>query len=107
MEKQKGFTLIEVILSLAIIGIVSIAILTGLNTSLQNIVRAGNRTEAVEISEKVIFNETDTVEKQYTVTITIGSESLTVENMTINEIKGSAVIDGSSGDSVEIITHRR
>lgn len=47
MKNNRGLTLIEVIVSLAIIGIMSIAVLTIFNTGLKNIVSAGDRTEEV------------------------------------------------------------
>lgn len=54
MDNKKGLTLIEVILTIAIIGILSIPIFTIFNSGLNNIVKAGNRTESVvETKEKI------------------------------------------------------
>lgn len=47
MKKDKGFTFIEIVISMAIIGILAIVFLTVFNTSLVNIMRAGVRTKAV------------------------------------------------------------
>lgn len=51
MKVKDGFTLIEVIVSIAIMGIVAISMLTVFNAGLVNIIRAGNRTEAVYDAE--------------------------------------------------------
>ena len=51
MKKNDGFTLIEVIISVAIIGILSMSFMSVFNTSIVNIVRAGNRTIGVDLAE--------------------------------------------------------
>lgn len=47
MRKRKGITLIELIISVAILGIISVGILGIFDQSLINILRAGKRTEIV------------------------------------------------------------
>lgn len=47
MKSRNGLTLIEVIVTIAIIGIISIPLSNAFNTGLKNIVRAGDRTEAM------------------------------------------------------------
>jgi prepilin-type N-terminal cleavage/methylation domain-containing protein len=54
MRNNKGFTLIEVIISIAIVGIISIPILGIFGTGIKNIVRAGERTEDVFVEQKII-----------------------------------------------------
>lgn len=69
MKKRKGVTLIEIIISLAIIGIIVIVILNMFNFSIANIFRSGIRTKSIaevrdEIDEKIseIQGTTDGVE---------------------------------------------
>lgn len=47
MKKRKGITLIEIIVSIAVIGVLVIPIFTIFNSGLMNILRAGTRTEVV------------------------------------------------------------
>jgi len=47
MTKRKGVTLIELVVSLALIGIIAVSTLTIFDTGLSNIFRAGSRTKAV------------------------------------------------------------
>jgi Tfp pilus assembly major pilin PilA len=47
MKKNKGFYIIEIIISLAVIGIIAVVFLSIFSTGLVNIVRAGVRTKAV------------------------------------------------------------
>lgn len=47
MRKRKGITLIELIISIAILGIISVVILGIFDQGLSNILRAGRRTETV------------------------------------------------------------
>lgn len=56
MENKKGLTLIEVIVTIAIIGIISIPIFTIFNSGLNNIVKAGHRTDSVVDIQKEIDN---------------------------------------------------
>lgn len=56
MKNYKGLTLIEVILSIAIIGIISISLLPIFNIGLKNIVNAGSRTKNVYEAQTSINN---------------------------------------------------
>lgn len=47
MSFRKGVTLIEVVVSLALIGIIAVSMLTIFDTGLMNIYRAGSRTKSV------------------------------------------------------------
>lgn len=55
--KNKGFTLIEVIVSLAIIGIIAVGMLTIFNTGLVNIVSAGERASATNLAELNLYED--------------------------------------------------
>lgn len=62
MRIRNGLTLIEVILTIAIMGIIALPILTIFNSGIKNIVNAGKRTEDVfiqkeSIDSKIIANE--------------------------------------------------
>lgn len=64
MKSKKGLTLIELIVSLAIAGIIAISMLSLFNTSIINIIRAGDRTEEVykkkeDIDKTVTFVPSD------------------------------------------------
>ena len=106
MKDRKGFTLIEVIISIAILGIVAVSTLTIFDLGLRNIVRAGVRTQTVydaednlEIAPQIVTYEELTV-----VLPTLdGDESIVVEG---SHVKGEAVTNnGYSSVSVEIDTY--
>lgn len=63
MKNKRGFTLIEVILSIAILGMIAIFVVTIFGSSLKNISGSGKRTEEVfELESKIneeISNEDD------------------------------------------------
>lgn len=70
MKNKKGFTLIEVILSIALIALIAVTILGIFGTGVRNIVRAGNRTEAVFQEQESIdstINSYDSIEGEDTV----------------------------------------
>lgn len=65
MKQRKGLTLIEVIITIAIISIMAVVILSIFNTSIISIFKSGNRTDKVfevkkEIDQKIIDNESNT-----------------------------------------------
>lgn len=53
-KRKKGFTLIELIVSIAILGIMAVAFLTMFFNGYTNIISAGNRTRAVKVAETLI-----------------------------------------------------
>ena len=65
MGNRKGFTIIELVLSIGIIGIIAVSFLSIFGTGFSNIVRAGVRTKAVNTAESEfhdnpeIINEDD------------------------------------------------
>ena len=65
MKNNKGLTLIEIVITIAIISIMTIAVLTMFNISITNISKSGNRTERVlrmkeEVDEEIINNKEKT-----------------------------------------------
>jgi len=98
---RKGFTLIELILSIAIIGMIAVAVLPAFNTSIINIVRAGNRTRSVTIAEENISLVENPIPFQYDVTLPGG----TIKGVNGTMVTGVATIEGSSGDEVGIFSY--
>ena len=106
MQPSKGFTLIELILSIAILGMIAVALLPALNTSLRNIVSAGNRTIAVEnaideINERTNITNFD-VEVELPLPSGVGTEKIMIVG---DKISGFATITGSSGKNVSIFVY--
>lgn len=98
MKIKKGLTLIEVIISLAILGIVAVVFLTIFNSGNKNILRAGKRTEDIlSIQEKVdnrIKNDVSGGKKV----------KVTIPNVILNrEIKGR-MINVKGDNKIEITT---
>lgn len=97
MKKRQGLTLIEIILSISLLGIIALVILTIFNTGTKNIIKAGDRTEDVltiqdQIDEK-IRNHTDEGESIITISIPEIGEK---------EIQGSFIRERVDG--IEITT---
>lgn len=83
MKKRKALTLIEVVLSMAIISIMIVAVLGVFNISITNIFKSGQRTEDVlkskeYIDEQIKINEDKTAGKD-NVTISIGDFKTDIE----------------------------
>ncbi|MST99873.1 type II secretion system protein J [Tissierella pigra] len=65
MKNNKGLTLIEIVITIAITSIMAIAVLTMFNISITNISESGNKTERVlrikeEVDEEIINNKEKT-----------------------------------------------
>lgn len=56
LEKRRGVTLIELVVSIALIGIIAVSTLTIFDTGLSNIFRAGSRTKAVTEANHDVTN---------------------------------------------------
>lgn len=56
MKDQRGFTLIELIISIAILAILVVAVFSMFDTGIINIVRAGDRTDTV-LEKRAIIDE--------------------------------------------------
>lgn len=101
---KKGFTLVEVILSLAIVGIIAVAILPIFNIGLKNILISGNRTEAVARARDNIYD--DAVLSEFTIEVKLPSvlQAGVTENVEVqgNVISSSAEIQGSGSRTVDL-----
>jgi prepilin-type N-terminal cleavage/methylation domain-containing protein len=106
MKSRKGFTLIELIVSIAIFGLIGVSMFPAFNTALRNIVNSGNRTDAVGVAFEDIINgthvETFVFEVQLPNDLNTGSEKIDVEG---NKITGVSQIEGTAGKEVEIFIY--
>lgn len=102
MKNNKGLTLIEVVLTIAIIGIITIPILGIFSTGVRNIVSAGNRTEEVYAEQESVVSE---ISKEYDgIDTPDGEKELDIifsEDLII-QIEGKVVTTGD--DNIEITT---
>lgn len=88
---KKGFTLIEVIVSLAVIGIIAVAMLTIFNTGLINIVSAGERSSATNLAELNLY-EDDSEENNDSISIDLPTgkkDQIPIDGKYEVEINGS------------------
>ncbi len=106
MKRKNGFTLIELIISIAILGLVSVTFLSIFNMGLINISRAGNRTTAVEMAEKNIYNTTEI--DDFAVTVILPDVSNNPSGISI-EVKGKIYDSkeeiGYTDDFVDVIRY--
>lgn len=102
MKNDKGVTLIELILSMALIGIIAVSVFTVFNASLINIVRAGKRTEAVNLAEER-FDDNPTIIVEKSIIIDIpspaGTKTHTIKG---SEAKGSVQIHEGPVPNIEV-----
>ncbi len=87
MKKQKGLTLIELLVSLALIGILAVTFLPMFSAGFANIVRAGLRTKAVNIAEADMINQEEiAATDSYTINIILNSskKNETAKNVGVN-----------------------
>lgn len=82
MKNKRGFTLIEVILSIAILGMIAIFVVTIFGSSLKNISGSGKRTEKVfELESKI--NEEMLNKDGEEEMLNEDGEDITIEDVTI------------------------
>lgn len=103
LNNEKGVTLIELIISIAIMGIILISFLGVFSSSFKSIISAGNKSEAVfmsheEVASVISGEETDENNTKYTTLsinlpdgqkIEIDGKTITVES---NKNRGSSSI---------------
>lgn len=87
MKNRKGLTLIELIVSIALVGVLAIVVLNVFSSGFLNIVKAGNRTQAVNAAENEIFNN-PIVEEEKVLDILIPVPGM---GQVEHQIKGSIV----------------
>lgn len=109
MKNNKGFTLIEIIVSIAIIGIIAIPIFGIFGTGLKNIVNAGNRTENVYIEQELIDTEINMDYSEINKDNSDEEEELDIKfpyNSVLDlvKIKGKIVTVTNEDDNIEIKT---
>ena len=63
MKTRKGLTLIEVIITIAIIGVIGMTLSGVFNTGLSNIVKAGDRTEDMFVLQKIMDESIKKIEE--------------------------------------------
>lgn len=89
MKKRKGLTLIEVVVSIALLGMIAVVFLTIFNTGNKNIIKSGDRTKDVlKIQENV-----DTQIKSY--------EDLKLEGVKVEEKDIEVKIDGIDAKTIK------
>ena len=98
---RRGFTLIELIVSIAIIGMIAVALLPAFNLSIMNIVRAGNRTRSVTVAEENITLVENPIPFQYEVLLP--GDIIKIVKGT--QVTGTSSIEGSNGAEVGIFSY--
>ena len=110
MNIRKGMTLIEVVVSLAIIGLVATTMLSIFNTGLINITRSGIRTSAIAGSEIDLNSEDYTDLNSLDVNVLILDDDGTDLSISVpvTEYSGSVeIVTGLTGNMlVEIKAYR-
>lgn len=99
MKNKKGFTLIELIVSIAIVGLLAVILTSVFSNSFINIVRAGKRAGAVSDAEKVLSGDNPTVIEDRTVKVSLpiidenGDEIVKDIDVKVNIVEGTATDD--------------
>lgn len=102
MKNRKGFTLLELIVSIALIGILTVSLLTVFNTGLLNIVRAGVRTEAVNIAEEELIDNPIIIEEKSIIIVLPTPKGDVTYNIEGSGVKGKILLNGGFASSVEV-----
>jgi len=106
VENNKGFTLIELIISIAILGLVAVTFLSIFNMGLTNIKKAGDRTSAVEVAEKHLSYSPEIKDFKITVKLPdISNNNSRIDIEVTGKIYESKEYIGYSNDYVNIIRY--
>lgn len=103
MKRKNGFTLIELIISIAILGLISVTFLSIFNMGLINISRAGNRTSAVEEAEKNISTPSEI--NDFNITVKLPDKADGIDVIVKGRVYESKVNILNSDDFVDIIRY--
>lgn len=109
MRNEKGFTLIELIISIALFGLIAVMLTSIFSNSLFNIVRAGKRTEVVSDAEKILLGNNPTVLEERTVIVKLpviddhNIASVKDIEVPVSFVEGTA-IDDSFTSNIIVVT---
>ncbi|MDR7871214.1 MAG: type II secretion system protein [Tissierellaceae bacterium] len=95
MKNRKGLTLIEVIVSMAIVGVIAVVILSIFSSGTKNIARAGHRTTNIYDANRIIDELIIKSENPYTDWDAIESEN---ENIVVNNMEYNVILPGIGED---------
>lgn len=100
MKDRRGFTLIELIITIAILGILVVAVFSMFDTGIINIVRAGDRTDAV------LENQTDVnaeIKEYYETGNDAGEDTVTVNiiDFISEPIEGKLIVINSDAENLD------
>lgn len=107
MKKEKGMTLVEIIVSLALLGILSIAFINAFTMGFTRIIHAGHRTDAVGQAQ-ASFYANPQIEKNEIISITLpvpsGTTPISVDG---SFVKGIVTLNAGTSQevSVEVLTY--
>lgn len=101
MKKVKlsnGFTLIEVIVSLAIIAIIAVSMLSLFSTGLLNISRSGSRTANTEAATYNLMTQPEIISEKKALIIKLGESEADKVQVNGHMVRGVGTIPGSYGN---------
>lgn len=99
LRKRKGFTLIELIVSIALVGILFITVLNAMDTGLLNIVRAGSRTKNTVVAGNNIIVSPIAISESTTIDVELPYLIYNPDN-TVSEDTVIVPIPGSFGKGI-------
>ena len=100
---RKGLTLVEIIISMAIIGIVAMVFLSVFSSSFVNIVRAGVRTKAVAAAANEFHGDPSVVRHEtIEVELPLPSGSTTIIDINGSIARGNVVVNEGSISNLEV-----